>query len=79
MTKARAHLLAEKLGATIEDDGWAIQLLAPKGMVSGATFCHTSAYPTDEGMKWVWSEIMSHLKQFGFQDCEDLNCGDEHW
>jgi len=78
MTKSQAHSWAEKLGATIEDDGWAIQLLAPDGMISGATFCHTSAYPTDSGMKWVWDEMVSHLKGFGFQDCEDANCGVEH-
>jgi hypothetical protein len=73
----RAYALAESLGATLEDDDWAIQLLAPGDLVSGSNFVHTTCYPL-EGRRTAWKQIITDLKAFGFVECDDLNCGAEH-
>lgn len=79
MSKQRAYALAEKVGAKIEDDGWAIQLIAPNSLVSGSHFVHTTAYPIEDGMKAVWDRMAHDIKQYGFVTCDDKNCGADHW
>lgn len=78
MSKKQAYALAEKLGAKIEDDGWAIQLIAPNNLVSGSRFVHTSCYPV-ENSRGPWSEIVSDLEDYDFEECTDQNCGADHW
>jgi hypothetical protein len=79
MSKKQAYALAEKLGAKIEDDGWAIQLIAPNNMVSGGNFLHTTAFPTEMGMKEVWERMAYDIKQYGFETCDNKDCGADHW
>lgn len=78
MSKKQAYDLAENLGARIEDDGWALQLIAPDNMVSGSYLAHTTCYPV-ENSRGPWEQIISDLQRYGFQECSDKNCGADHW
>ena len=76
-TKAKAYELAESLGAKLEDDGWAMQLIAPGDLVSGTHFVHTTCYPF-ENSRGPWEQIAKDLQAFDFVECDDLNCGADH-
>jgi hypothetical protein len=80
MSKQRAYALADKLGARIEDDGWAYQLEAPAGMVLSGSQQHTSCFSYEDGIKdpWsgrtVWQDILSELSHGVEVGCVDTSC-----
>jgi hypothetical protein len=82
-TKKQAHALAEKLGGIIEDDGWALQLLAPVNHVSGATGNHTACYPLEdttraEGWNWIYQDLKSYSFILCEGYCEALDVKEYH-
>ena len=75
--KQKAYALAKAKGAKLEDDGWALQLVAPGDLVSGTRFVHTTCYPV-QNSRGPWSQIVSDLEDYDFVPCDDLNCGADH-
>ena len=81
MSKQKAYSLADKLGATIEDDGFVFQLEAPAGMVLSGSQQHTSCFSYEDGIKdsWsgrtVWQDIISELSHGVEVGCLDNSCG----
>lgn len=79
MSRKRAFELAEKLGATIHDEGTSFGLEAPKGMRIQRGL-HELVYDCEDGIKnpftgrTVWQEIIEDLKQDLFETCTDTAC-----
>ena len=67
----------------IEDDGWALQLLAPVNHVSGATGNHTACYPLEdttraEGWNWIYQDLKSYSFILCEGYCEALDVKEYH-
>jgi hypothetical protein len=74
-TIAKCEELATKLGATLEDDGFAIRLQAPHGKTVDVEV-HEYVYDRTNvvlGSRGIWREVWSDLRRFerdGFDECE---------
>lgn len=69
MNKRRCYALAEKLGATIHDDGNLVRLEAPKYKTVDIGV-HEWLYDCSWGRAGVWRDLGEDLKR-GFEDCDD--------